>query len=188
LRATLEPGTYECAVELACPNTKPKNWCVEKAPDWRSFGFWSGRIFSPSFELKVVAGTLKRQKIVVHGEPHLEKGKDGNFRLVFKKEEFSTVEVETRNGFFVGREGIFPDGRSALQSGAATDKPDQDWVLDIPARVKWPKYRAAIFETVKPPAHFWQPYASDDGYKVLWEVSFKTNLLSKADSMLTSPH
>jgi hypothetical protein len=168
------------------PKYQTEGWWGEKAPDWRSFGFWSGRVFSPSFELKVVEETPKRQRFVVHGEPHLEKGKDGAFKLVFKKEEFSTVEIETRNGFFLGQEVLFPDGSKTL-CAPATDQTDQDLVLRIPARVKWPKYRATVFETVKPPGHFWQPYAGDDGYKVLWEVRFKTNLLSKTDLILASP-
>lgn len=178
LRADLRPGGYDCAVELAYPKDRPTQWS-EKAPDWKSFGFWSGRILSPVFELTVLKETPKKQKLVVPGQPHLVKGKNGAFALVLRKEEFSTIEVAVRNGFFLGQDVIAPNGDRTLQSGIPEESSELEF--PIPGRVKWPKYRARIFETAVPPGHLWDPGVGTDDFKLLWESRFETNLLSQAD-------
>ena len=73
LRDRMVQGTYDCALELAIPKTKPKYWKGQDSSDWRSFGFWSGRILSPPFPLELVEATTAKRTVLVPGPPHLDR-------------------------------------------------------------------------------------------------------------------
>src|SRR5438552_10142107 len=87
LRDSLEPGTYDCWVEFDYPKNKTKRWYRKTAADWGQFGFCSGRIWSPSFQLEVLKEARGNREFVVRGQPRLEKGLDGRWRLTLKKDE-----------------------------------------------------------------------------------------------------
>ena len=175
LREALNPGPYECVLELRSPKNRPKYWGNRPELSWEQFGFWSGRIRSQPFGLRVLKETPKIRPIIVPGEPHLEQGASSQFQLVFKKEEFSAIDVRLRNGFYVGYHSRSVDGESNLSSGLP-EWTAEDRIHEIPDRVKWPHYRLEVFETASPPGRSWNPYGDASGYKVLWELDFEANL------------
>ena len=180
LRDALNPGLYECVVELRSPKDKSKYWASRPRLSWEEFGFWSGRIKSQPFSLRVLKETPKTQSIVVPGEPHLSQDASGHFQLVFKKEEFSKIDVRRRNGFYAGYRLRSVDGGSNMSSGLP-EWTAENRIYEIPDRVKWPHYRLEVFETASPPGRSWNPYGDANGFKTLWEIDFKANLFRGFD-------
>ena len=54
---------------------------------------------------------------MVPGQPRLEKGLDGRWRLILKKDEASLVQLETRNGFYLGEQIMFGYLGGSMRSG-----------------------------------------------------------------------
>ena len=70
----------------------------------------------------------------------------------------------------------------SMRSGLS-DWRAQDYVYEIPNGTRKLKFHAKVFETANPPGHFWDPHGISNGYKVLWEVKFETNLVQTAGSL-----
>lgn len=178
LRDQLQPAKYACAVGLAVPRTKPRYWWPEPSKDWQKLGLWSGRISSPSFDLEILPETPRKMSLVVPGHPRLEETPEGKLHLVIKKADASTVEVEVRNGCYIGQEIWNPDGTGSLTTGL-TDWRARDEILQIPDGARKARFRLTIFETAEPPGHMWHPGPGSAGYRILWKEWFDTNLVSR---------
>ena len=59
----------------------------------------------------------RKGEFVVPGQPRLEKGLDGRWRLILKKDEASLVQLETRNGFYLGEQIMFGYLGGSMRSG-----------------------------------------------------------------------
>ena len=178
LRDELVPGRYSCAVEFAYPKDPHKFWRIhpnrKRARKWEEFGFWSGRIISAPFELEIREERPKQLEFTVPKGPRLERTDDGTYQLVFRKGEVEKVLRDVHNGFMLGERIENPDNSGIMGSGLS-EWGQEDRVLKIPHGKKRVRFRATAFETTNVPDHFWQPQGGN-GYNVLWEVRFETNL------------
>ena len=59
----------------------------------------------------------------------------------------------------------------------------EDYVYEISKGTRKLKFHARVFETANPPGHLWDPHGISNGYKVLWEVKFETNLVQTSKSI-----
>lgn len=171
LRDKLLPGKYDCTVQFEYSKAKPKFWGQKE--DWKKSAFWSGRIYSPSFQIEILEETPKFHGLVVPGPAQLQKRADGKIVLLQKKEDFKTIRVLVRNGYYVGTRWESPNRQSSLQSGFPEWQP-HDIVYDIPEGAKRVKLNLRVFETPNVPDHFWDPGTDA---KNLWQMEFETNLM-----------
>ena len=90
----------------------------------------------------------RKREFVVPGQPRLEKGLDGRWRLILKKDEASLVQLETRNGFYLGEEIMSGYLSGSMRSGLSNWRAE-DYVYEIPNGTRKLKFHAKVFETAK---------------------------------------
>jgi uncharacterized protein (TIGR03067 family) len=169
LGSTLEPGSYDCAVQYSFPKTPTQGWHGTGA-EWYQAGFWHGTVRSGLFRLEVRKQTPRTQTFMLPKALRLERG----LKVGYRSEDTEKVTFPVRNGYIVGTR-LHQDGQEyRLTSGPPT--PDIAQWSDYKKGDKKAAYAIELFETADPPEYGWHPGPGSGGYKVLWKKTFRLSL------------
>lgn len=170
----LVPGNYGCRVEYSYSLLR-RRWWHGSDEEWKSAGFWTGKIASGELPLVVLPETERTRRFLLPRRLRVEIGDRDKPRAVFRKADAEAFDFPVRNGHFIGTRTSRDKNMMSLRGG--TPVPDDvnhiDWWFDYEAGAVDHTYTMEAFETADPPQHMWQPGPGSGGYKILWTRTFR---------------
>ena len=183
--AALAPGEYDCVLSYAAEGRQPQ-WLIQPAPPGQ--GWWSGKFQTAPVRVKVVPATEKKRTLYLPKTAHLShSGLNSGFDLRCDKTDVEAVDVPVRNGCYLGTRIGRVHGASSLMSGELS-LPEGGTLFDDPTSTPDAKdkpgdeltYTVEVFETERAAEHGWMPVEGTDGYKTLWQRTFKVKVPENA--------